>query len=107
MESDKLMKTDININKMKDVDIDTNTKTYKDVFHRVRAIVVRLLSVELTQVELEADFSKDLGADSLDIVELILSFEEEFNIVIPDEAASEISNIEQAVKYIVKKISET
>jgi len=89
------------------IDTDTDTKTYKDVFHRVSAIVTRLLSVEATQVELEADFSKDLGADSLDIVELILSFEEEFNIVIPDEAASEISTIEQAVKYIAKKISET
>jgi acyl carrier protein len=89
------------------IDTDTDTKTYKDVFHRVNAIVTRLLSVEPTQVELKADFSKDLGADSLDIVELILSFEEEFNIVIPDEAASEISTIEQAVKYIVKKIRET
>jgi acyl carrier protein len=90
-----------------DTDTDTDTKTYKDVFHRVSAIVTRLLSVDPKQVELEADFSKDLGADSLDIVELILSFEEEFNIVIPDEAASEISTIEQAVKYIVKKIRET
>lgn len=90
-----------------DMDTDTNTKTHKDVFHRVSAIVTRLLSVEVKQVELKADFSKDLGADSLDIVELILSFEEEFNIVIPDEAASEISTIEQAVKYITKKIHET
>jgi acyl carrier protein len=89
------------------IKIDTDTKTYKDVFDRVSAIVTRLLSVEPTQVELKADFSKDLGADSLDIVELILSFEEEFNIVIPDEAASEISTIEQAVKYIAKKINET
>lgn len=91
------------------IDADTNrdTKTYKDVFNRVGAIVTRLLSVEAKQVELQADFSKDLGADSLDIVELILSFEEEFNIVIPDEAASEISTIEQAVKYIAKKMSET
>lgn len=87
--------------------IKIDTKTYKDVFDRVSAIVTRLLSVEPTQVELKADFSKDLGADSLDIVELILSFEEEFNIVIPDEAASEISTIEQAVKYIAKKINET
>lgn len=89
------------------IKIDTETKTNKDVFDRVSAIVTRLLSVEPTQVELKADFSKDLGADSLDIVELILSFEEEFNIVIPDEAASEISTIEQAVKYIAKKINET
>lgn len=88
------------------IKIDTDTKTNKDVFDRVSAIVTRLLSVEPTQVELKADFSKDLGADSLDIVELILSFEEEFNIVIPDEAASEISTIEQAVKYIAKKINE-
>ncbi len=59
-------------------------------FEKVRDIVVEQLGVEADEVALESTFIDDLGADSLDIVELIMAFEEEFNIEIPDEAAEKI-----------------
>jgi acyl carrier protein len=58
------------------------------------------LGVELTEVTPEASFSNDLGADSLDTVELIMEFEKEFNISIPDEAAEKIATVGDAIKYL-------
>lgn len=69
-------------------------------FERVKKIVVEQLGVEADEVQMSSTFVDDLGADSLDIVELIMAFEEEFNIEIPDEKAEKIKTVEDVVKYI-------
>ena len=69
-------------------------------FEKVRDIVVEQLGVEADEVSIDSTFIDDLGADSLDIVELILAFEEEFNIEIPDEAAEKIKTVQDVVTYI-------
>ena len=71
-----------------------------DVAERVKAIIVDKLPVEENEVTAEAEFSKDLGADSLDTVELIMEFEKEFGINIPEEEANDIKTVGDAVKYI-------
>jgi len=70
------------------------------VFDRVRDIVVEELSVDANEVTLESTFVEDLGADSLDVVELVMRFEEEFDVEIPDEDAEKIINVGEAVRYI-------
>ena len=67
---------------------------------RVKAIIVDKLGVEETEVTNEASFTNDLGADSLDTVELIMEFEKEFNISIPDDQAEKISSVGDAVSYV-------
>ena len=69
-------------------------------FDKVRDIVVEQLGVEADDVTIESTFIDDLGADSLDIVELIMAFEEEFSIEIPDEAAEKIKTVQDVVNYI-------
>ena len=69
-------------------------------FEKVRDIVVDQLGVEPDEVAIESTFIGDLGADSLDIVELIMAFEEEFGIEIPDEAAEKIKTVQDVVSYI-------
>lgn len=69
-------------------------------FEKVRDIVVEQLGVEADEVSIDSTFIDDLGADSLDIVELIMAFEEEFNIEIPDEAAEKIKSVQDVVTYI-------
>nr|WP_325190178.1 acyl carrier protein [uncultured Selenomonas sp.] len=69
-------------------------------FDKVRDIVVEQLGSEADEVTLESTFIDDLGADSLDIVELIMAFEEEFNVEIPDEAAEKIKTVQDVVNYI-------
>ncbi len=71
-----------------------------DVEQKVREIICEQLSVEESEVTLEASFVESLNADSLDIVELIMAFEEEFKIEIPDEEAEKIRIVGDAVKYI-------
>lgn len=71
-----------------------------DVASRVKAIIVDKLGVDDAEVTQEASFTNDLGADSLDTVELIMEFEKEFNIGIPDDQAESISTVGEAVKYI-------
>ena len=71
-----------------------------DVAARVKKIVVEHLNVDESKVVPEASFIDDLGADSLDTVELVMAFEEEFNIEIPDDAAEKIQTIKDAVTYI-------
>ena len=71
-------------------------------FEKVRDIVVEQLGVEADEVNIDSTFIDDLGADSLDIVELIMAFEEEFNIEIPDEAAEKIKTVQDVVDYIDK-----
>ncbi|MBE7030875.1 MAG: acyl carrier protein [Ruminococcaceae bacterium] len=70
------------------------------IFEKVRDIIVEQLSVEEEDVTLEASFIDNLGADSLDIVELIMALEEEFDIEIPEEDAEKISTVGNAVEYI-------
>lgn len=72
----------------------------QDVFEKVKKIIVEQLSAEESEVTSEASFIEDLGADSLDIVELIMALEEEFGVEIPDEDAEKISTVGDAVKYI-------
>lgn len=74
-----------------------------DIFEKVKKIVVEQLSVEEHKVNPAASFADDLGADSLDTVELVMALEEEFDIEIPDEAAEKITTIQQAVDYIKEK----
>lgn len=71
-----------------------------DVASRVKAIIVDKLGVEETEVTDTASFTNDLGADSLDTVELIMEFEKEFGISIPDDQAEKISTVGDAVAYI-------
>ena len=71
-----------------------------DIEERVKAIIVDKLTVDENEVTPNAEFSKDLGADSLDQVELIMEFEKEFGITIPDDEAEKITTVGDAVKYI-------
>ena len=71
-----------------------------EIQEKVTAIIVDKLGVDAAEVTLEASFTNDLGADSLDTVELIMEFEKEFNIAIPDDQAEKISTVGQAVEYI-------
>ena len=71
-----------------------------EVAERVKAIIVDKLCVEETEVTNEASFTNDLGADSLDTVELIMEFEKEFGISIPDDQAEKITTVGDAIAYI-------
>ena len=69
-------------------------------FDKVKAIVVEQLGVDEDEVTIDSTFIDDLGADSLDIVELIMAFEEEFNVEIPDDVAEKIKTVKDTVEYI-------
>lgn len=71
-----------------------------DIASRVKAIIVDKLGVSESEVTSKASFTNDLGADSLDTVELIMEFEKEFDIQIPDDQAENIATVDQAVQYI-------
>ncbi len=71
-----------------------------DIASRVKAIIVDKLGVDESEVTPEASFTNDLGADSLDTVELIMEFEKEFSIGIPDDQAENIATVGDAIKYI-------
>jgi acyl carrier protein len=75
-----------------------------DIATRVKAIIMDKLGVEETEITNEANFTNDLGADSLDTVELIMEFEKEFNIAIPDDQAEKIGTVGQAVAYIEQNV---
>lgn len=72
----------------------------EETFARVRKVIVDQLGVTPEQVTMEASFSEDLGADSLDTVELIMALEEEFDVEIPDEDAEKIGTVKQVIDYI-------
>ena len=74
-----------------------------DIESRVRDIIVSELGVEASKVTPEASFVEDLGADSLDTVELVMAFEEEFGIEIPDEDAEKMETVGDAIKYLQEK----
>jgi acyl carrier protein len=71
-----------------------------ETFERVKKVIVEQLSVEEAEVTPEASFTADLGADSLDTVELVMAFEEEFGVEIPDEEAEKIQKVQDAVNFI-------
>ena len=75
-----------------------------EVTARLKEIVMHRLDVEENQISETASFVEDLGADSLDIVELIMGIEEEFDIEIPDEDAEKLTNVGEALAYIQKKL---
>jgi len=75
-------------------------KFMSETAERVKKIVVEHLGVEAEKVTEEASFIDDLGADSLDIVELVMAFEEEFGVEIPDDAAEKITTVKDAISYI-------
>jgi acyl carrier protein len=77
------------------------------VEEKVKSIIVEQLGVDANEVTPEASFVDDLGADSLDTVELVMAFEEAFNIEIPDEAAEKIQKVKDAIDYIEKNSSKT
>ncbi|MEM8697401.1 MAG: acyl carrier protein [Pseudomonadota bacterium] len=74
-----------------------------DTADRVKKIVTEHLGVEADKVTEDAAFIDDLGADSLDIVELVMAFEEEFGVEIPDDAAEDIATVKDAISYIDKQ----
>ena len=71
-----------------------------NTFDKVKAIVVEQLGVDEAEVTIDSTFIDDLGADSLDIVELIMAFEEEFNVEIPDDVAEKTKTVKDTVEYI-------
>ncbi|MFQ6115421.1 MAG: acyl carrier protein [bacterium] len=73
---------------------------------KMREIIVEQLGVDANEVTKEASFIDDLGADSLDTVELVMAFEEEFDIEIPDEDAEKLTTVGQAIEYLEKKLAE-
>ncbi|MFZ5596197.1 MAG: acyl carrier protein [Bacillota bacterium] len=74
-----------------------------DVFDKIKAIISEQLGVEEADITMESSFIEDLGADSLDIVELVMALEEEFDIIIPDEDAEKIRTVGEAVNYIKER----
>jgi acyl carrier protein len=70
---------------------------------KVKEIIAKQLGVDSAEVTLEASFVEDLGADSLDTVELVMAFEETFNVEIPDEDAEKITKVKDAIEYIKNK----
>ena len=75
-----------------------------EVESKVKEIIMNKLGVEASQVTQEASFTNDLGADSLDTVELVMEFEKAFNLQIPDEDAEKISTVGDAIKYLSAKV---
>ncbi len=77
-----------------------------DITARVKALIINQLGVDEDQVTPTASFTDDLGADSLDAVELVMALEQEFHLEIPDEDAEKLTNIQETVKYIMDKSEE-
>ncbi|MFA3781968.1 acyl carrier protein [Melioribacteraceae bacterium 4301-Me] len=77
-----------------------------DIEAKVKEIIMDKLGVEESQITPQASFTNDLGADSLDIVELVMGFETAFNISIPDEDAEKISTVGDAINYLKEKVAQ-
>jgi acyl carrier protein len=74
-----------------------------DIEQRVKAIIVEKLGVDESDINRDASFTNDLGADSLDTVELIMEFEKEFDMTIPDEDAEQMATVGDAIDYVMEK----
>jgi acyl carrier protein len=72
------------------------------VFEKLQEIVAKQLAIEPEKIEKTSNFTSDLQADSLDVVELVMTFEEEFDVLIQDEDAGDMSTVQDAIDYIVK-----
>ena len=81
-----------------------NVDKMADIDDKVKSIIVDKLGVEESEVTSEASFTNDLGADSLDTVELIMEFEKEFGVSIPDEDAEKIATVDDAISYLKENI---
>jgi acyl carrier protein len=81
----------------------TKEEDMEDIFERVKKIVIEQLGVNESQITEDASYIDDLGADSLDTVELVMALEEEFGVEIPDEDAEKITTVSQTVAYIKEK----
>lgn len=81
-------------------------KTMSSIEERVKIIVAEQLGLDKDSISNDASFVDDLGADSLDTVELVMAFEEDFNTEIPDEDAEKITTIQQAIDYIREHVKE-
>lgn len=79
--------------------------TEEEIFEKVKAVVVEQLSVSPSEVTKEASFVDDLGADSLDTVELVMALEEAFDTEIPDEDAEKLATVGNAVSYVMQHVS--
>jgi acyl carrier protein len=79
-------------------------KKMSDIASKVKGIIVEKLGVDESEVTPEASFTNDLGADSLDTVELIMELEKEFNVSIPDEQAENITTVGQAINYLEEQV---
>ena len=80
--------------------------TAEEIAKKIKALITEQLGIEEEEVDSEAKFIDDLGADSLDTVELIMAFEETFDIEIPDEDAEKITTVQEAIDYVVAKVEE-
>jgi acyl carrier protein len=77
----------------------------QEVLDKVKKIVAEQLEVDAGEVKPESNFANDLGADSLDVVELVMALEEEFNIEVPDEAAEKLLTVQSVVDYINNQVA--
>ncbi len=85
-------------------DFNQITRKMSEIAQKVTSIIIDKLGVEESEVTAEASFTNDLGADSLDTVELIMEFEKEFNISIPDDQAENIGTVGQAITYLEENV---
>lgn len=76
----------------------------QDIEQKVKAAVAEQLGVNADEIKNDASFMEDLGADSLDLVELVMSFENDFGITIPDEDSAELTTVQKAIDYVSKKV---
>ncbi|MBF7683550.1 MULTISPECIES: acyl carrier protein [Acinetobacter] len=76
-----------------------------DIEQRVKQAVAEQLGMNAEEIKNEASFTDDLGADSLDLVELVMSFENDFDITIPDEDSNELTTVQTAIDYVSKKLA--
>ncbi len=88
-----------------DIDSSINSNFQEKIFNRIQIIIAEQLAIGANQITSDTNFIRDLGADSLDAVELIMAFEEEFDIEIPDEDATKIIIVQQVVDYIIQKVA--
>lgn len=83
----------------------TRRTPVSDIELRVKQAVAEQLGMNAEEIKNEASFTDDLGADSLDLVELVMSFENDFDITIPDEDSNELTTVQSAVDYVSKKLA--
>ena len=77
----------------------------EEVFAKLKTLIAKNLEIEEDKITIDSSFRKDLGADSLDTVELVMDFEEEFDLEIPDEEAEKLTTVGAAIKYLEEKLA--